>query len=143
MPVPTQPVELPDKIHVGPIIGPKENLTTVTDTLAGIVLRRKIDLPWIAGLAIAFSLGICPAEKSCNSHAGALQWRIHVAMPHRHYILLRKEIHDRPGGNCRRRGVGPRVAPESSGRGHVDLRRSPGPIVQPPPHARASRAPRA
>jgi hypothetical protein len=56
MPVPQQPVELPDEIQVGPIIGPKENLTTVTDTLAGIVLRRKIKLEWVAGLFIAFSL---------------------------------------------------------------------------------------
>ena len=56
MPAPIQPVELPDRIQVGPIIGSKENLTTVTDTLAGIVLRRKIEIPWIAGLAIAFSL---------------------------------------------------------------------------------------
>jgi hypothetical protein len=56
MPAPIQPVELPDEIHVGPIIGPKENLTTVTDTLAGIVLRRKIELSWVGGLLIAFSL---------------------------------------------------------------------------------------
>src|ERR1700735_3471601 len=56
MPAPIQPVELPDEIHVGPIIGPKENLTTVTDILAGIVLRRKIELSWLGGLLIAITL---------------------------------------------------------------------------------------
>ena len=56
MPAPIQPVELPDGIKVGPIIGPKENLTTVTDTLAGIVLRRKVEVSWIGGLFIAFCL---------------------------------------------------------------------------------------
>jgi Ni/Fe-hydrogenase subunit HybB-like protein len=56
MPAPKQPVELPDEIHVGPIIGPKENLTTVTDILAGIVLRRKIELGWLGGLLIAITL---------------------------------------------------------------------------------------
>src|SRR5665213_4620226 len=56
MPAPKQPVELPDEIYVGPSIGPKENLSTVTDTLAGIVLRRKVDLGWVGGLLIAFSL---------------------------------------------------------------------------------------
>src|SRR5713226_7056318 len=56
MPAPLQPIELPDEIRVGPIIGPKENLTTVTDTLSGIVLRRKIEISWLGGLFIAFSL---------------------------------------------------------------------------------------
>ncbi len=56
MSAPLQPVELPDQIKVGPIIGPQENLTTVTDTLAGIVLRRKTSYGWMMGAFVSFSL---------------------------------------------------------------------------------------
>jgi Ni/Fe-hydrogenase subunit HybB-like protein len=54
MSAPLQPIELPDDVKIGPIIGPQENLTTVTDTLAGIVLRRKTGIGWIGGFAISF-----------------------------------------------------------------------------------------
>ena len=56
MSAPLQPIELPDPVKVGPIIGPQENLTTVTDTLAGIVLRRRNGPMWLLGFGVAFCL---------------------------------------------------------------------------------------
>ena len=51
-----QPVELPDSIQVGPVVGPGHTLATVTDKIANVVLRRKIGLAWLFGLFIAFGV---------------------------------------------------------------------------------------
>jgi molybdopterin-containing oxidoreductase family membrane subunit len=51
-----EPIELQDKIHVGPVIGPGHNLASVTDKIAGIVLRKKTGLGWIFGLLIVFGM---------------------------------------------------------------------------------------
>ena len=51
-----QPVELPDSIQVGPVVGPGHTLATVTDKIANVVLRRKIGLGWLFGLFVAFSV---------------------------------------------------------------------------------------
>jgi len=49
-----QPVELPDKIVVGPVIDEGHSLASVSDKIAGIVLKRKITLGWVFGFLIAF-----------------------------------------------------------------------------------------
>ena len=49
-----QPVELPSKIHVGPVIDEGHSLASVSDKIGGIVLKRKITLGWVFGLLIAF-----------------------------------------------------------------------------------------
>jgi len=49
-----QPVELPDKIHVGPVIDEGHSLASVSDKVGGIVLKRKITLGWVFGLLVAF-----------------------------------------------------------------------------------------
>jgi hypothetical protein len=36
-----QPKELPDKIYVGPVIDPGHSLASVSDKVAGVVLKRK------------------------------------------------------------------------------------------------------
>ena len=51
-----QPVELPDKIHVGPVIDEGHSLASVSDKVGGIVLKRKITLGWVFGLLIAFAV---------------------------------------------------------------------------------------
>jgi Ni/Fe-hydrogenase subunit HybB-like protein len=51
-----QPVELPDKIYVGPVIDEGHSLASVSDKVGGIVLKRKITLGWTLGLFIAFGL---------------------------------------------------------------------------------------
>src|ERR1700710_138679 len=51
-----QPVELPDKIHVGPVIDPGHSLASVSDKVAGIVLKRKITLGWVFGLLLSFAI---------------------------------------------------------------------------------------
>jgi molybdopterin-containing oxidoreductase family membrane subunit len=51
-----QPVELPDRIQVGPVVAPGHTLATVTDRIANVVLRRKIGLGWLFGLLIAFGV---------------------------------------------------------------------------------------
>src|ERR1700710_1392661 len=51
-----QPVELPDKIHVGPVIDPGHSLASVSDKVAGIVLKRKVTLGWVFGLLISFAI---------------------------------------------------------------------------------------
>ena len=52
----SQPVELPDKIHVGPVIDEGHSLASVSDKVGGIVLKRKITLGWVFGLLIAFAV---------------------------------------------------------------------------------------
>ncbi len=51
-----QPVELPDKIYVGPVIDEGHSLASVSDKVGGIVLKRKITLGWTFGLFIALGL---------------------------------------------------------------------------------------
>src|ERR1700687_5058154 len=51
-----QPVELPDKIHVGPVIDEGHSLASVSDKIGGIVLKRKTTLGWAFGLLIAFGI---------------------------------------------------------------------------------------
>ncbi len=51
-----EPVELPTKIEIGPLLGPGQNLASVTDKISGVVLTRKSTLGWIAGLFISFML---------------------------------------------------------------------------------------
>ncbi len=51
-----QPVELPSHIPVGPVVGPTQTLASVTDKIAGIVLRRNTTLGWLLGFAIVFGL---------------------------------------------------------------------------------------
>jgi Ni/Fe-hydrogenase subunit HybB-like protein len=51
-----QPVELPDKIYVGPVIDEGHSLASVSDKVGGIVLKRKITLGWTFGLFVAFGL---------------------------------------------------------------------------------------
>ncbi|MDQ6708819.1 MAG: polysulfide reductase NrfD [Acidobacteriota bacterium] len=51
-----QPVELPSTIHVGPVLAPDQTLASVTDKIAGIVLRRKTSLGWLFGFFICFML---------------------------------------------------------------------------------------
>jgi len=51
-----QPVELPDKIYVGPVIDEGHSLGSVSDKVGGIVLKRKITLGWTLGLFISFGL---------------------------------------------------------------------------------------
>jgi Ni/Fe-hydrogenase subunit HybB-like protein len=52
----SQPVELPDSIHVGPVIDEAHSLASVSDKVSGVVLKRKITLGWVFGLVIAFGL---------------------------------------------------------------------------------------
>jgi Ni/Fe-hydrogenase subunit HybB-like protein len=49
-----QPVELPSSIAVGPVIDEGHSLASVSDKIAGIVLKRKTTLGWIFGFLIAF-----------------------------------------------------------------------------------------
>jgi molybdopterin-containing oxidoreductase family membrane subunit len=49
-----QPVELPSKIEVGPVIDEGHSLASVSDKIAGIVLKRKITIGWVFGFLIAF-----------------------------------------------------------------------------------------
>jgi len=51
-----QPVELPDSIHVGPVIDPGHSLASVSDKVGGIVLKRRITLGWVFGLLISFAI---------------------------------------------------------------------------------------
>jgi len=51
-----QPVELPSKIEVGPVIDEGHSLASVSDKIAGIVLKRKITIGWIFGFLIAFGI---------------------------------------------------------------------------------------
>jgi Ni/Fe-hydrogenase subunit HybB-like protein len=51
-----QPVELPDKIYVGPVIDEGHSLASISDKVGGIVLKRKITLGWTFGLFMAFGL---------------------------------------------------------------------------------------
>jgi Ni/Fe-hydrogenase subunit HybB-like protein len=51
-----QPVELPSKIEVGPVIDEGHSLASVSDKIGGIVLKRKTTLGWIFGFLIAFSV---------------------------------------------------------------------------------------
>jgi Ni/Fe-hydrogenase subunit HybB-like protein len=52
----SQPVELPDSIHVGPVIDEGHSLASVSDKVGGIVLKRKITLGWVFGLLISFAI---------------------------------------------------------------------------------------
>ena len=52
----SQPVELPDQIHVGPVIDEGHSLASVSDKVGGIVLKRKTTLGWVFGLLVAFGL---------------------------------------------------------------------------------------
>jgi Ni/Fe-hydrogenase subunit HybB-like protein len=52
----SQPVELPSKIEVGPVIDEGHSLASVSDKIGGIVLKRKTTLGWIFGFLIAFSV---------------------------------------------------------------------------------------
>ena len=49
-----QPVELPDRIEVGPVIDEGHSLASVSDKIGGIVLKRKTTLGWIFGFLISF-----------------------------------------------------------------------------------------
>ncbi len=49
-----QPVELPDRIQVGPVIDEGHSLASVSDKIGGIVLKRKTTLGWIFGFLISF-----------------------------------------------------------------------------------------
>ena len=51
-----QPVELPSKIEVGPVIDEGHSLASVSDKIAGIVLKRNITIGWIFGFLIAFGI---------------------------------------------------------------------------------------
>ncbi len=51
-----QPVELPDRIQVGPVIDEGHSLASVSDKISGIVLKRKITLGWVFGLLISFGV---------------------------------------------------------------------------------------
>jgi molybdopterin-containing oxidoreductase family membrane subunit len=51
-----QPVELPDRIEVGPVIDEGHSLASVSDKIGGIVLKRKTTLGWIFGFLIAFAV---------------------------------------------------------------------------------------
>jgi Ni/Fe-hydrogenase subunit HybB-like protein len=51
-----QPVELPDVIHVGPVIDEGHSLASVSDKVGGIVLKRKTTLGWVFGLLVSFLL---------------------------------------------------------------------------------------
>jgi Ni/Fe-hydrogenase subunit HybB-like protein len=51
-----QPVELPSKIHVGPVIDEGHSLASVSDKIGGIVIKRKITLGWVFGLLISFAV---------------------------------------------------------------------------------------
>jgi len=51
-----QPVEIPDKIYVGPVIDEGHSLASVSDKVAGVVLKRKITLGWTLGLFMAIGL---------------------------------------------------------------------------------------
>ncbi len=51
-----QPVELPSKIEVGPVIDEGHSLASVSDKIGGIVLKRKTTIGWIFGFLIAFSV---------------------------------------------------------------------------------------
>jgi len=51
-----QPVELPSKIEVGPVIDEGHSLASLSDKIAGIVLKRKITLGWVFGFLIAFGV---------------------------------------------------------------------------------------
>ncbi len=54
--MPNQPVEIPDKIYVGPVIDEGHSLASISDKIGGIVLKRKITLGWTLGLFLAFGL---------------------------------------------------------------------------------------
>jgi Ni/Fe-hydrogenase subunit HybB-like protein len=51
-----QPVELPSKIEVGPVIDEGHSLASVSDKIGGIVLKRKITIGWVFGFLIAFGV---------------------------------------------------------------------------------------
>ena len=51
-----QPVELPSKIEVGPVIDEGHSLASVSDKIAGIVLKRQITVGWVLGFLIAFGV---------------------------------------------------------------------------------------
>jgi Ni/Fe-hydrogenase subunit HybB-like protein len=51
-----QPVELPSKIEVGPVIDEGHSLASVSDKIGGIVLKRKTTIGWILGFLIAFGV---------------------------------------------------------------------------------------
>ena len=54
-----QPVELPSSIAVGPVIDEGHSLASVSDKIAGIVLKRKTTLGWIFGFLISFGVLQC------------------------------------------------------------------------------------
>ncbi len=54
-----QPVELPSSIAVGPVIDEGHSLASVSDKIAGIVLKRKTTLGWIFGFLISFAVLQC------------------------------------------------------------------------------------
>ncbi len=51
-----QPVELPDRIEVGPVIDEGHSLASVSDKITGIVLKRKTTLGWIFGFLVSFAV---------------------------------------------------------------------------------------
>jgi Ni/Fe-hydrogenase subunit HybB-like protein len=51
-----QPVELPSRFQVGPVIDEGHSLASISDKVGGIVLKRKTTLGWILGFLISFSL---------------------------------------------------------------------------------------
>ncbi len=75
----SQPVELPDKIHVGPVIDEGHSLASVSDKVGGIVLKRKITLGWVFGLLIAFAvLQNLAAGATCLIIKGVGVWGINI-----------------------------------------------------------------
>jgi molybdopterin-containing oxidoreductase family membrane subunit len=51
-----QPVELPSRIEVGPVIDPDHSLASVSDKIGGIVLKRRITLGWTFGILMSFAV---------------------------------------------------------------------------------------
>ena len=52
-----QPVELPDRIQIGPVIDEGHTLGSVSDKMSGIVLKRKTTIGWVLGFLIVFGIG--------------------------------------------------------------------------------------
>ena len=53
------PVTQEKTLEVAPVIAPDSTLASVTDKIAGIVLRRKTSFTWLLGFAFFFLLLQC------------------------------------------------------------------------------------
>src|SRR5689334_20226946 len=54
-----EPVELPSRFEIGPVIDQSHSLASVSDKIGGIVLKRKTTLGWILGFLLSFGLLQC------------------------------------------------------------------------------------